>query len=131
MDSIMNEARKIKVLIIDDHYLTRDSLLTMLKLADDIEPVGTAEDGRDGLTLACELRPDVVLMDINLPKVDGITTSRNILRLLPQTYIILMSGEFPIDFNWHLVLPEAKAFLLKPFSTDELLGSIRQFRVRV
>lgn len=126
---MMNKTKKIRVLIIDDHYLTKDSLLAMLSLADDIQPVGTAEDGRDGLRLACELRPDVVLMDIHLPQVDGITTSRNILRLLPQTHIILISGEFSQDFNWHLVLPEAKAFLLKPFSTDELLGSIRKFQV--
>src|SRR5215217_5974666 len=79
--------QKIRVLLADDHALFRQGLRQLLELEDDIEVIGDASTGEEAQQMVTELRPDVVLMDINMPDVDGITATRNILAEYPNTSI--------------------------------------------
>lgn len=117
--------RPIRILIVEDHRSMQESLRSMLALADDMTITGVASTGREGFIMACERRPDVVLMDVQLPSEDGIATSRAIFSVLPRTKIILMSGEVGPGFKWRQVLAQASAYLPKPFTVDELHNTIR------
>src|SRR3954462_11829361 len=81
----------IKVLIVDDIPETRENLKKLLAFENDIEVVGTASTGREGLELAGELLPDVILMDINMPDMDGIAATEAISKAVPSTSVVMMS----------------------------------------
>lgn len=116
---------KIRVLIVDDIVEARDNVAKLLRFEPDVQIVGTAETGQEGIDLAFKLEPDVVLMDINMPKMDGITAATRISSRLPNTSVIMMSVQNEPDYLRRSMLAGAREFLAKPFSLDELTSSIR------
>jgi pilus assembly protein CpaE len=117
---------KIRILIVDDIPETRENLRKLLFFESDIDVVGAAIDGEEGIQLALELQPDIVLMDINMPGVDGITASERISQQVPFCQIIMMSVQGEADYLRRSMLAGAREFLIKPFSSDELVSSIRR-----
>lgn len=120
------EEKKIRVLIVDDIPETRENLRKLLFFESDIEVVGAANSGEEGITMSGELKPDIVLMDINMPGIDGITASEAITQQVPFTQIIMMSVQGEADYLRRSMLAGAREFLIKPFSSDELISSIRR-----
>jgi pilus assembly protein CpaE len=116
---------KIKVLIVDDNHDTRENIYRMVKLFDDLEAVGHAGTGIQALDMARLLEPDVVLMDVNMPGIDGVAAGQTIMRARPQTSIVMMSVEADDQARWGSMLVGAKHFLTKPFTSDEMADCIR------
>jgi pilus assembly protein CpaE len=119
-------ADQIRVLIVDDIPETRDHLSKLLGFEGDIDVVGAAASGTEALKLATSLTPDVVLMDINMPDMDGIATTEEMARAVPTASVIMMSVQGEADYLRRSMLAGAREFLVKPFSSDELTASIRQ-----
>ena len=119
-------ADRIKVLIVDDIPETRDHLSKLLGFESDVEVVGAAAGGPEAIAMATALRPDVVLMDINMPGMDGITATEKLASEVPTAAVIMMSVQGEADYLRRSMLAGAREFLVKPFSSDELTASIRQ-----
>ena len=117
---------KIHVLIVDDIAETRENVKKLLYFEDDIEIVGAAADGREGVDLAIKLNPDIVLMDINMPGMDGIAASEAISVQAPNSQVVMMSVQGEADYLRRSMLAGAREFLIKPFSGDELVNSIHR-----
>ena len=120
------DARRISVLIVDDIADTRSNLTKLLQFEPDMQVIGAAGTGREAIARARELRPDVVLMDINLPDLDGITATEIITRESPGTGVIMLSIQGDTDYLRRAMQAGARQFLVKPFSVDELTAVIRQ-----
>jgi len=116
---------KIGVLIVDDISDTRENLSKLLMFERDIEVVGTAGSGPEALDVARRLLPDVVLMDINMPEMDGIKAAELLNGEMPSVGIIMMSVQGEQDYLRRAMLAGAREFLVKPFSGDDLVRSIR------
>src|SRR6476469_8339422 len=123
-------ADQIRVLIVDDIPETRDHLTKLLGFESDIEVVGSAASGTESLSLAGELMPDVVLMDINMPDMDGIAATEKLSSQVPTAAVVMMSVQGEADYLRRSMLAGAREFLVKPFSSDELTASIRQVYTR-
>ena len=121
---------RIKVLIVDDIPETRDHLSKLLGFESDVEVVGAAAGGPEAVQMATALKPDVVLMDINMPGMDGITATEKLAAEVPTTAVIMMSVQGEADYLRRSMLAGAREFLVKPFSSDELTASIRQVWTR-
>ena len=119
-------ADTIRVLIVDDIPETRDHLTKLLGFESDIDVVGSAASGGEAITLATSLTPDVVLMDINMPDMDGIAATELLARAVPTASVVMMSVQGEADYLRRSMLAGAREFLVKPFSSDELTASIRQ-----
>lgn len=120
------DQEKIRLLIVDDIPETRENLRKLLFFESDIEVIGAATNGEEGIQMSIELQPDIVLMDINMPGVDGITASERITQQVPLAQIIMMSVQGESDYLRRSMLAGAREFLVKPFSSDELVSSIRR-----
>lgn len=126
MDQAMNGAMpKIGVLIVDDIADTRENLSKLLMFERDIEVVGTAASGPEAIELSRKLLPDVVLMDINMPEMDGIKAAEMLSGEFPGIGIIMMSVQGEQDYLRRAMLAGAREFLIKPFSGDDLVRAIR------
>ncbi len=123
-------ADQIRVLIVDDIPETRDHLTKLLGFESDIEVVGSAASGSESLSMAGELLPDVVLMDINMPDMDGIAATEKLSSEVPTASVVMMSVQGEADYLRRSMLAGAREFLVKPFSSDELTASIRQVYTR-
>ncbi len=123
-------ADQIRVLIVDDIPETRDHLTKLLGFESDIEVVGSAASGTESLSMATELTPDVVLMDINMPDMDGIAATEKLSAQVPTAAVVMMSVQGEADYLRRSMLAGAREFLVKPFSSDELTASIRQVYTR-
>jgi len=121
---------QIRVLIVDDIPETRDHLTKMLGFESDMTVVGAASSGREAIALAASLLPDVVLMDINMPDMDGITATEQLSTAVPTAAVVMMSVQGEADYLRRSMLAGAREFLVKPFSSDELSASIRQVWAR-
>jgi pilus assembly protein CpaE len=121
---------QIRVLIVDDIPETRDHLTKLLGFEPDMTVVGTASSGREAIDIATSLQPDVVLMDINMPDMDGITATEQLSTAVPTAAVVMMSVQGEADYLRRSMLAGAREFLVKPFSSDELSASIRQVYVR-
>ena len=121
---------QIRVLIVDDIPETRDHLTKLLGFESDIEVVGAAASGGEAISLATQLTPDVVLMDINMPDMDGIAATERLSSAVPTTAVVMMSVQGEADYLRRSMLAGAREFLVKPFSSDELTASIRQVYAR-
>jgi pilus assembly protein CpaE len=115
----------IKVLIVDDIPETRDHLSRLLGLERDLDVAGTAGTGEEAIKVAMELRPDVIVMDINMPGMDGVAAAEIISQRLPTCPIIMMSVHGEADQLKRSISAGAREFLVKPFSGDEFSASIR------
>ena len=123
-------ADQIRVLIVDDIPETRDHLTRLLGFESDIDVVGSAASGAEAIALATSLTPDVVLMDINMPDMDGIAATELLGRAVPTASVVMMSVQGEADYLRRSMLAGAREFLVKPFSSDELTASIRQVHTR-
>lgn len=117
---------QIRVLIVDDIPETRDHLTKLLGFETDVDVVGAAASGSEAVELAAKLRPDVVLMDINMPDMDGIAATELLSSSAPGASVVMMSVQGEADYLRRSMLAGAREFLVKPFSSDELTASIRQ-----
>jgi pilus assembly protein CpaE len=116
----------IKVLIVDDIPSTLDNLQKLLSFEPDIEVVGTGANGKEGVEQAKKLAPDIVLMDVNMPVVDGIQATETLAQEVPGSPVIIMSVQGERDYLRRAMQSGAREFLIKPFSGDELIASIRR-----
>ena len=116
---------KIGVLIVDDIIDTRENLGKLLMFERDIEVIGTASSGPEAIEASRKLVPDVVLMDINMPEMDGIKAAELLSSEMPGVGIIMMSVQGEQDYLRRAMLAGAREFLIKPFSGDDLVRSIR------
>ena len=123
-------ADKIRVLIVDDIPETRDHLTKLLGFESDIDVVGSAASGSEAISLASSLTPDIVLMDINMPDMDGIAATEQLARAVPTAAVVMMSVQGEADYLRRSMLAGAREFLVKPFSSDELTASIRHVHTR-
>lgn len=120
------QTRRISLLIVDDMADTRSNLTKLLQFETDMQVVGSVGSGREGIARAHELHPDVVLMDINLPDIDGISATATITRELPGTGVVILSIQGDTDYLRRAMQAGARQFLVKPFSGDELMAVIRE-----
>jgi len=116
----------IKVLIVDDIAETRDHLTKLLAFEQTVEVAGAAGSGEEAITMAMDLRPDVVVMDINMPGMDGIAAAELISQRLPQVAIIMMSVHGEAEQMRRSLQAGAREFLVKPFSSDEFSETIKR-----
>ena len=121
---------RIRVLIVDDISETRDHLSKLLGFEADIDVVGVAASGAEAIERALALVPDIVLMDINMPDMDGIATTEQLAIKCPTAAVVMMSVQGEADYLRRSMLAGAREFLVKPFSSDELNTSIRQVWAR-
>jgi pilus assembly protein CpaE len=119
------DGEKIRILIVDDIADTRENLAKLIGFEPDMEVAGTAGGGQEAVNLAKKERPHVILMDINMPDMDGITATEIISNTVPESPIIMMSVQGEQDYLRRSMLAGAREFLVKPFSADELINSIR------
>ena len=120
----------IKVLIVDDIPETRDHLSRLLGLDREIDVAGTASSGEEAIQIAMDLRPDIIVMDINMPGMDGIAASEIISQRLPNSPVIMMSVHGEAEHLKRAMLAGAREFLVKPFSADEFATSIKRVNER-
>src|SRR5436190_3569297 len=118
-------AEPIRILVVDDIAETRENLAKLIGFEPDMTIVASAEGGQQAVEFAKRERPDVILMDINMPDMDGITATEIIANTVPESPIIMMSVQGEQDYLRRSMLAGAREFLVKPFSADELINSIR------
>lgn len=117
---------KFRVLIVDDVAETREMVRKLLQFESDVEVVGAARSGKEGIQLAKELDPDVVLMDINMPDIDGITATEMIRQKSPHIKVVILSVQGDQNYMRRAMLAGARDFLTKPPMGDELVSAIRR-----
>ncbi|HZD10643.1 MAG TPA: response regulator [Candidatus Binatia bacterium] len=117
---------KIRVLIVDDLPETRENVRKLLQFESDVEVIAQAGNGEQAVELARQHRPDIILMDINMPGLDGIGASQAIVQHVPSAQVIIMSVQSEADYLRRAMLAGARDFLMKPFSGDELITAIRR-----
>ena len=115
----------IRVLIVDDIAETRENIKKLLQFEADIEVVGGARSGAEGIQLATETRPHIVLMDINMPDMDGITATEGVIEQVPFCHVVILSVQSEPDYMRRAMMAGAKDFIPKPPSGDELIKTIR------
>src|SRR5690606_22665973 len=117
---------KIRVLIVDDIAETRENVRKLLQFESYIDVVGTARTGREGIQLAGELDPDVILMDINMPDVDGITATEEVRQKSPHIQVVILSVQGDPNYMRRAMLAGARDFLTKPPMGDDLISAIKR-----
>jgi NarL family two-component system response regulator LiaR len=118
-------AETIGVLLVDDHAVVREGLRTFLELQDGIEVVGEAADGEEGVREAERLRPDVILMDLVMPKLDGVEAMRELRRELPESRVIVLTSFAEDDRLLPAIQAGAAGYLLKDVRPTELARAVR------
>jgi pilus assembly protein CpaE len=119
-------ADKIRVLIVDDIAETRENVRKLLQFESDVEVIGAARTGREGIQLAGELDPDVILMDINMPDIDGISATEEIRQKSPHIQVVILSVQGDPNYMRRAMLAGARDFLTKPPMGDELISAIKR-----
>ena len=115
----------IKILIADDHTVVRDGLASMLARQDDFSVVGEAQNGLDALAKVKELRPDVVLMDLRMPEMDGVEAMRRIREEEPEAKFIVLTTFDSDEYIFDAIDAGAKGYLLKDASREDLFRAVR------
>jgi DNA-binding NarL/FixJ family response regulator len=116
---------KMRVLIVDDHGIVRAGIRSLLEGQDDVEVAGEASDGDEAVARAKELRPDLVLMDIAMPGMNGIEATRQIKQELPATSVLVLSMHDDEEFFFPVLRAGASGYILKEAEPQELLYAIR------
>jgi two-component system response regulator NreC len=117
---------KTRVLIVDDHRILRDGLKLVINHQSDMEVVGEAEDGEKAIALTRELLPDIILMDVKMPVMDGAETTTRILAEMPGMKILGMSIYDDDGFMANMLRAGALGYILKGCDSEELSGAIRR-----
>ena len=116
----------MKILLVDDHEMVRLGLKSYFDLQDDVEVVGEASNGSQGIELALELRPDVIVMDIVMPEMNGIDATLTILKEWPEAKILIVTSYLDNEKIMPVLNAGAKGYMLKTSSADELLHAVRK-----
>ncbi len=118
-------AEPITIMLVDDIAEVRINVEKLLKFEQDFEVVGSSGSGREGIRMAKELKPDIIIMDINMPDIDGISATQEIKKSLPATGVIMMSVNSDRDYLRRAMTAGASDFLTKPANMDDLYSTIR------
>jgi NarL family two-component system response regulator LiaR len=116
---------KIRVLLAEDHVVVREGTRELIRREQDMEVVGEAGDGEEAVQLATKLRPDVVVMDIAMPKVNGIEATRRIKELYPATAVLILTAYDNEQYIFALLEAGAAGYLLKNVRRSELIDAVR------
>jgi pilus assembly protein CpaE len=120
------DIEKIRVVIVDDISETRENIRKLLQFEPDVEVVGVARTGREAIDISKDTKPDVLLMDINMPDMDGIAATEIIRKTVPFTQIVILSIQNDPNYMRRAMLAGARDFLTKPPTIDELTSAIRR-----
>jgi DNA-binding NarL/FixJ family response regulator len=118
--------KRIRVLLADDHMIVREGLRALLVAEDDIEVVGEAQTGRQAVQLTRKLHPDVVVMDIAMPLLNGLEATRQILKAVPATRVLILSAHGDDEYIRQVVMLGAAGYLIKQTSANLLSRAIRE-----
>ncbi len=121
----MGKSEKIKVLIVDDHKVVREGLRAFLGMLPDIDVAGEASSGVEALAVAAKVKPQVALMDLVMPEMDGVETTRRLLAEHPQTRVIVLTSFAEDDKIFPALRAGAAAYLLKDVTPEELADTVR------
>jgi len=121
----VSESSKIRVLIVDDHAVVRTGLRVFFDLQPDIEVVGEAADGSEGVAMARRLQPDVILMDLLMPTMDGITAIGRVKAERPETEIVTMTSFIEEDKVTAALEAGASGYVLKDAEAEEVAAAVR------
>ena len=116
----------MKILLVDDHEMVRLGLKSYLDLQEDVEVVAESSNGCEGVELALELRPDVIIMDIVMPEMNGIEATMAILETWPEAKILILTSYLDNEKIYPVLDAGAKGYMLKTSSADEILHAIRK-----
>jgi two-component system response regulator NreC len=116
---------KIRVLLVDDHQIVREGLYVLLENEPDLEVVGQAPDGRQGLALTQALCPDVAVMDVIMPGLNGLEAARRIQKSCPRTNVVVLSMYSTQEHVYQALQAGASGFVAKEDASDELVAAIR------
>ena len=125
-DSLMNMSEPIRVMIVDDHPLVRSGVKTLLGTEPGIKVIGEATNGQEGIEAAARLKPDVVLMDLVMPEMDGVEATRRILSERPETHVLVLTSFGSDDKLFPAIKAGALGFLMKDATPQALIAAIRQ-----
>lgn len=117
--------KKIRILLADDHAILRQGTRQLLEHESDIEVIGEASDGLQAVKLTGELKPDLVIIDVAMPKMNGIEATKQIKETLPSTIVLALTGYAYDEYIFGLLEVGAAGYLLKDVSGDDLIGAIR------
>jgi DNA-binding NarL/FixJ family response regulator len=117
--------KPIRVVVADDHTILREGLVALLNRSGDCQVVGQAADGMAALELVLKTEPDVVVLDISMPRLNGIEVVRRLSKELESTRILVLTMHTEEEYVLHVVRAGAAGFLLKDSATEELLGAVR------
>lgn len=115
----------ISIIIVDDHKIMRDGLRNILENESEIEIIGEADNGRDAVKLIIEKKPDIAIMDIGMPEMNGVEATRQIVREMPDVKIIGLSMHYDMQFVSGMLKAGAKGYLLKDCAGAELVSAIK------
>jgi DNA-binding NarL/FixJ family response regulator len=115
----------VRVLLIDDHDLLRRGMRTMLETESDIEVVGEGSDGQEAVGLVEEMEPDVVVMDVIMPKKDGIEATKEVRDAFPNVGVVVLSGHDERQFVFDALKAGASGYLLKTAELEEVISTVR------
>lgn len=121
----MSAVGKIEIMLVEDHVLVREGTKEMLDREEDLEVVAEAGDGEEAVRLVKEREPDIVIMDIALPKLNGVEATRQIKEFSPGTAVLILTAYDDDEYVFALLEAGAAGYLLKDVSTDELVAAIR------
>lgn len=120
---------KIKVLLADDHTVVRQGLRTLLEAEPDITVVGEAGTGRQALRLTLELLPDVVLMDVAMPLLNGLEATRQIIKEVPATKVLILSSYSDDEYVHQVIEAGAAGYLIKQTAATDLIRAVRECKI--
>ena len=115
----------IRILLVEDHVVVRQGTRQLLEREQDLDVIGEAGDGEEAVRLASQLKPDVVIMDVAMPKLSGIEATKQIKKLLPLTIVLVLTGYDYDEYIFSLLEAGAAGYLLKDVSGEELIGAVR------
>jgi len=116
---------RIRILLAEDHVVVRQGTRQLLEREQDLEVIGEAGDGEEAVRLASQLKPDVIIMDVAMPKLSGIEATKRIKALLPLTIVLVLTGYDYDEYIFSLLEAGAAGYLLKDVSGDELISAVR------
>ncbi|MEL7351045.1 MAG: response regulator transcription factor [Cyanobacteria bacterium P01_A01_bin.116] len=120
-----NMTAQIRILLVDDQYLIREGIASLLELEDAVEVVGIAENGRDAIAQATERKPDIILMDVRMPEMNGVEATASIKQALPTCQVIMLTTFDDEEFIVQSLLAGACGYLMKDIPPKDLVQAIK------
>jgi DNA-binding NarL/FixJ family response regulator len=124
--SLMKQTMKTRIMVVDDHRMYRDGLKALLSRQNDMEIVGEAENGQEAIARTRKLRPDVILMDVKMPVMDGVEATRRILAEMPDMKILALTMCSEVECKSGIMRAGARGYILKGGDFEELTAAIRK-----